>query len=248
MKALILSDVHANIVALEAVWQREGDSDAVYCAGDLVDYGPFPREVIAWVRAHDVVCVQGNHDRFVVRCSRCGDTADTVAPPARLWAHHNAARLEAADIAFLEQLPRALTFTLDGVRYGMTHLYRDYDEIVSLHAFGQFRAAHFDGVAPEALTRLILGHTHRQAVRYLSDAHLWLNPGSVSFRRPDDPDQTAHYAVIADGIISLRRVPYDLAPLRAAVAAAELKPSELRAGRRFFGPRDRAAADDGADA
>jgi hypothetical protein len=65
MKALILSDVHSNIVALEAIWAREGDADAIYCAGDLVDYGVYPRETLAWMRAHNVVCVQGNHDRQV---------------------------------------------------------------------------------------------------------------------------------------------------------------------------------------
>ena len=63
MKALIISDIHSNIFALEAIWQREHDCDVVFCAGDLVDYGPSPGEVIAWVQAHGVACVQGNHDR-----------------------------------------------------------------------------------------------------------------------------------------------------------------------------------------
>ena len=55
MKALILSDLHSNIHALEAIWARERDSDAIYCAGDLVDYGPFPNEVLDWVRQRRVV-------------------------------------------------------------------------------------------------------------------------------------------------------------------------------------------------
>lgn len=49
MKALILSDIHSNIYALEAIWNKERDSDLILCAGDLVDYGPFPQEVLAWV-------------------------------------------------------------------------------------------------------------------------------------------------------------------------------------------------------
>ena len=56
MKALILSDIHANIHALRAIWEHEQDRDAVYCTGDLVDYGPSPREIISWVREHHVVC------------------------------------------------------------------------------------------------------------------------------------------------------------------------------------------------
>lgn len=42
MKALLISDVHGNLPALEAVWKKEGNSDAVYCAGDLVDWGSTP--------------------------------------------------------------------------------------------------------------------------------------------------------------------------------------------------------------
>ena len=43
MKALIISDIHSNIYGLEAVYKKEKDSDIIYCAGDLVDYGPFPK-------------------------------------------------------------------------------------------------------------------------------------------------------------------------------------------------------------
>ena len=138
MKVLILSDVHSNIVALEAIWAKEQDSDMVYC------------------------------------------------------------------------------------------------EIISLHDYEQFRQARFGGTPYQ---RLILGHTHRQAVRYLSDDLLWLNPGSVSYRRPDDPDQTAHYATIVDGRISLHRLTYDLTRLYQAVQAVSLSQQESQSGLRFFGPR-----------
>ena len=66
MKTLIISDLHSNIYALEAIWNKERDSDIVYCAGDLVDYGPYPKEVLNWVQSHNVHCVQGNHDRGIV--------------------------------------------------------------------------------------------------------------------------------------------------------------------------------------
>ena len=66
MKALVVSDIHSNIYALQAIWEQEHDSDVIYCAGDLVDYGPFPSEVIQWVREHEVICVGGNHDAWVV--------------------------------------------------------------------------------------------------------------------------------------------------------------------------------------
>jgi predicted phosphodiesterase len=128
-----------------------------------------------------------------------------------------------------------MTFEADDQVYGMTHLYQKYDEIVSLHSYQVFCQQTFRHTP---INNLILGHTHRQAVRYLSDTIKWLNPGSVSYRRPDDPDQTAHYATIKDGEIFLHRLVYDLAPVRFAVRQVALKESEMSAAERFFAPRE----------
>lgn len=234
MKALILSDIHSNIYALEAIWAKEKECDIIYCTGDLVDYGPRPKEVLEWVRTHQAICTKGNHDQFVAYCYRQGHLLEAVPMAERAWVHHNASLLTEADITFLEQLPEAVTFELNGISYGMTHLYQAYEEIVSLYAFEQFRHRLFaDGDFP----RLILGHTHRQSIRYLSDKLLWLNPGSVSYRRADDPDQTAHYATITDGSISLHRLAYELEPLHQEVKRVVLKESEMALVERFFGSR-----------
>lgn len=234
MKALILSDIHSNIVALEAIWARERDADVIYCAGDLVDYGPWPREVLEWVRAHGVICVQGNHDRQVA-ATWAEEDLWRLPDGALYWRHHNARRLTAEDAAFLAGLPEAVTFELDGIRYGMTHLYRGYDLILHRHAYRTFCAQRFAG---EVIERLILGHTHRQAVVVLGEEEQWLNPGSVSYRRRDDPDQEAHYMVIADGQVSLRSVPYDLQAVYREAIRQPLVEEELEVARWFFGPRD----------
>jgi putative phosphoesterase len=228
MKTLILSDIHSNIQALEAIWVQENDSDLIYCTGDLVDYGPHPAEVIAWVQEHAVRCVQGNHDRFLTMIYRRGERLDDLPVEQRAWVHHNAGLLGESHIRFLEALPEQLSFELAGTRYGLRHMYRDYEEIISLHAFNQFIAETFPECEPGVIRRLILGHTHRQAVRYLSDKQLWLNPGSVSYRRKDDPDQTTHYATITDGKISLKRLPYDVRPVFLSMSQVVLKASEMR--------------------
>jgi len=236
MKSLILSDIHSNIIALETIWQHEQDSDLICCTGDLVDYGPFPKEVLDWVRHHGVICSQGNHDRWLANVYRSVNNLDEIPSEDRAWIHHNASFLNDEDISFLESLPQSITFNLDEIDYGMIHLYRDYEEIPSLYAYTQFLKEAFGGENNTDFPRLILGHTHRQSVHYLSDKVLWMNPGSVSYRRPDDPDQTAHYATIIDGKISLKRIPYDLAPLRRQVEVVTLKQSEIQAAERFFGP------------
>lgn len=237
MKALILSDIHSNIYALEAIWAQENDSDLIYCTGDLVDYGPYPRQVLDWVRDQQVICTQGNHDLWLVQQFRSGNLYHRVAQAERCWVHHNASQLTTEDVDYLEALPKAIRFSLDGIEYGMTHLYREYEEIVSLYAYHCFWLERFGDEEYPSEGRLILGHTHRQSVRYLSDETIWLNPGSVSYRRRDDPDQSAHYATLVDGAISLHQVDYDLSPLRGAISGVSLKKSELEWAEFAFGKR-----------
>lgn len=235
MKTVILSDIHSNIHALEAIVNHEKGCDQIYCAGDLVDYGPNPQEVIQWVQANQIPCVQGNHDHWVCKNYRNGNFLESVPADERAWVHHNAALLTEPEIAFLEQLPKAMTFDCDGVTYGLTHLYRDYDEIVSLYEFEQFCEATF----ATSIDRLIIGHTHWQAIRYLSDSLLWLNPGSVSYRRAGDPDRTAHYVVITDGRMSLKRLDYDVTAVYHTMRQVPLKASEKRFAERNFGRRNK---------
>ena len=234
MKALILSDIHSNIVALEAIWAQEKDCDFICCTGDLVDWGPHPKEVIDWIQAHDVLTTQGNHDQWVSMNYRRGDIGTAVALKKRGWEHHNAAQLSEADIRYLESLPEAVTFEFDGIQYGLTHLVKDYDELLSLHQFEQFRQHRFGG---KPFSRLILGHTHRQAIRYLDDDLLWLNPGSVSYRRRDDPDQTAHYMTITNGRIQFHRLDYDFSSLYKFVQKIEIKEQHKTSASRFWKPK-----------
>ncbi len=65
MRCAILSDIHANLTALEAVI-RDAEArhamDEVWCLGDLVDYGPDPHECVELIRQYNPVCIAGNHD------------------------------------------------------------------------------------------------------------------------------------------------------------------------------------------
>lgn len=235
MKALIISDIHANICGLEAIWEQEKDSDIIYCAGDLVDYGPFPKEVIEWVRTHHVICVQGNHDQKVVRYYHEPEKMHNVALEDRTWAHDNVEKLNDEDIAFLQQLPQAVQFEMDGIGYSMQHLFEKYDIIPNDHTFRLFWEQQTTSPIREMeQKRLIFGHTHRQGVYYTGNRTLWLNPGSASYRRKDDPEKTAQYMTITDGQIEMKSVAYDLTPLMEAALKAKVKPSEVEAAMRFF--------------
>ena len=62
MRYLIVSDIHANIHAFDAVLGRASDFDKIWCLGDVVGYGPYPNECIQKLQEFPHVCVAGNHD------------------------------------------------------------------------------------------------------------------------------------------------------------------------------------------
>jgi len=228
MKTLVISDIHSNIIALEAVWCRESDADLIVCAGDIVDYGIYPKECIEWMIDKEVVAVSGNHDLGVVRAYEHPDKDKPLT-----WRIDNARKLEQRHVEYLKNLPDRLVLDIDGDAYGITHAYRDYDIIRSLEAFLHFSNEQFS----LNLRKMIFGHTHRRELHYLSDEEYWLNPGSVSYRRPDEDYRGAHYAVILDGKPSLRSVSYPVEKLYHEVLTSSVCESEKQPTFHWWAPR-----------
>jgi predicted phosphodiesterase len=86
-KLLLVSDLHANPWALDAVLADAGAVDHVLCAGDLLNYGPEPRAALARVRSMNATVVQGNHDAAVARGSdpRASTAKQCLALAMRDW-------------------------------------------------------------------------------------------------------------------------------------------------------------------
>jgi diadenosine tetraphosphatase ApaH/serine/threonine PP2A family protein phosphatase len=103
-RVLIISDIHANLAALETVLNdAEGQYDALWCLGDLVGYGPRPNECIELVRERAELCVMGNHDWAVL--DKPGVNVEDFNPQARhavLWTRE---QLSEENRRYLEQLP-----------------------------------------------------------------------------------------------------------------------------------------------
>ncbi|MBQ7921719.1 MAG: metallophosphoesterase family protein [Clostridia bacterium] len=220
MKLLILSDLHANLPALEAILREEGYYDRIYCAGDLVDYGTQPHEVIAWCREHNVQAVAGDHDRNVCKAYHDPDSVfPALSPEESAWSKDTCTKLTAEDIAWLSALPETLDFEADGYVYRMVHKFNYPCSYVCPRYRDGFDAFVKDVPRTDLPFRLILGHTHRQTVFTLIGERVWMNPGSTSFRQADDPDKSAQYAVIEDGKIFLRSVSYHRTPELAEILA-----------------------------
>ncbi len=112
MRILVISDLHANLTALEAVIAAAGEFDSTWCLGDLVGYGPDPNECIARLRQlPNLQCVIGNHDAAVLMQI----DADTFNPEARsalLWTRKT---ISEEVCKFLEVLPERIVIEDLGV-------------------------------------------------------------------------------------------------------------------------------------
>jgi predicted phosphodiesterase len=110
MRCAIISDIHGNLDALEAVLADAGEVDAIWCLGDLVGYGPQPNECIALLRSRSALCVAGNHDWAAI--GKMG-TAE-FNPEASEAARWTQAALSPEHRDYLASLPEQLTAGASG--------------------------------------------------------------------------------------------------------------------------------------
>jgi predicted phosphodiesterase len=231
---LILSDIHANWHALEAVLAHaEKKYDEIVCLGDIVGYNPQPARVIEWVQAHCTTVIRGNHDKVVAGI----DDLEWFNPIARKAAVWTTEHLGTEELAYLRDLPKGPVLL---EHFALSHgSPRDEDEYVP----GADEAAevfpHLD------LPLTFFGHTHLQggffqrhrrvgkiaavpsdleeAVLELDPDDLYLiNPGSVG--QPRDGDPRAAYAIFDTERqnVALRRVRYPVEKTAAEINAAGL--------------------------
>lgn len=171
MRLALISDIHANLVALDAVLgdiERRG-VDALVCLGDICDLGPEPAETLARVRGLGCPVIAGNHDPF---------HHDEPAPPElqaiMRWCE---AELGKEELAYLRALPLELHLDLGhGVRLHCVHgSPRGFSEGIVAEQTREELSAILDGVTADII---VAGHTHVPLLRRL-DKLLVVNVGSV---------------------------------------------------------------------
>jgi predicted phosphodiesterase len=208
MKILILSDIHANWTALQAVLAAEPQADGLIMLGDLVNYGPHPIECVRWAQANATPgwIVQGNHDRAI----GCDEDPRCSAPYRSLAAamqQYTGGRIDAVAKDYLAGLPTSQTSALGNARCVLCHAIPSDP----LYGYLQLRDPRARWEAEiDAANRpdfLLLGHTHQPCVR-LMNSTLVVNPGSVG--QPKGGDPRASYALWSDGDVLLRRAAYDV--------------------------------------
>ncbi len=231
MPYLIVSDIHANLEALEAVLaSARGRYDRILCLGDLAGYGADPNLVIEWVRANAAAIIRGNHDKA---CAG-QDPLEHFHPAAQASAIWTRATLTPENREYLERLPRGpLRYEDFDLVHGSPLDEDEYlinpGDVAFIREFIETRLTFF-------------GHSHIQGGFLLARAgvmriaplltlefepdHAYLiNPGSVG--QPRDGDSRAAYALYSpeERIIEYCRAAYDIDAAAAKINAAGLPDS-----------------------
>jgi len=228
MRIAVLSDIHANLPALDAVLADAGSLDGTWHLGDVVGYGPDPDGVVARLREIGAVGVRGNHDA----AAGGGSEIDWFNPDARRAMEWTRTAISPQTVDWLRGLPER----------------RAIDAFELVH--GSPREPLWEYVTSSSIARDSLavlnepiglhGHTH-VPVAFLEDGNeverfsprdgstldlrgrrALVNPGSVG--QPRDGDPRASYLVLdtATASIAWHRVAYDIEPVQAAMRAAGL--------------------------
>ncbi|CAN5272437.1 metallophosphoesterase family protein [soil metagenome] len=211
MRILLVSDIHANAVALAAIQEPH---DLCVCLGDIVEYGPSPAASVQWVREQCGYCVRGNHDHGTaqnVEITGIGGFRYLTGATRT----STIAMLSDTDRRYLADLPTTKLVALNGKRFLFVHASpRDpLDEYVPAEASAW--AARLNGWDVDYLC---VGHTHQPFTLEVGKTRV-VNPGSVGLQRDGDP--RARYAIIEpDGSVVLKQIAYDIDALIREVNAS----------------------------
>lgn len=238
MRILILSDIHANLEALEACLEAAPAHDRVFNLGDIVGYGASPNEVTERSRALGNIFVRGNHDKACTGASSI-EGFNPIAGLAVMWTQKE---LTADNLEFLRAMPAGPVSPIAGLQcvHGSA---RDEDEyvLIAREAYGL--------LAETQVPLTFFGHTHiqcgfcldqndkgqvlvpnyqsqkgkqefqvflREKTKYL------INPGSIGQPRDNDPRAAFLLYDSGEHSITFCRVPYDVAGAQKRILSAGL--------------------------
>jgi diadenosine tetraphosphatase ApaH/serine/threonine PP2A family protein phosphatase len=226
----IISDLHANVEALEAVLAHAGDIPML-CLGDIIGYGPQPNEVVEMVRARAVHTVVGNHDL----AGAAGIGVEDFNPRAAASAQWTNRQLTQANIDWILSLPYTVSKPTFNLVHGSPNTPADFNYLVTpISRVNAFKAC------TDRIT--FVGHSHFPDVsEQRPDGRIWNSPiegdGMFTFHpaarymvnvgstgQPRDRDTRASYVVFDDEALTAtwHRVAYDVAAVQAKIRATGL--------------------------
>ena len=235
MRYALISDIHANLPALEAVLadiRQRSDVDATFHLGDLVGYAPWPNEVVALLRSREIQGIAGNYDSTVgTNYKHCGCRYEDPRQEELSHVSFGWTKEHSSDETkqFLANLP----FRLDLKPFGG---HAAGPTVILVHGTPTLNTLYWTEDRPDSFCTqmatiagarkgdvLCFGHTHLPWSRIVDGVH-FVNTGSVG--RPKDGDPRAGYLLLSVGADSVTpefiRVPYDVERAAQTIRASEL--------------------------
>ncbi len=230
VRIAVVSDIHSNLAALEAVLADAGSVDETWCVGDVVGYGPDPNECVELLRSRKHLCVAGNHDWAAIgRLDTQDFNAD--AETAVVWTRR---QLTSRSRRYLEDLPLKLERGDITIVHGSPR-----EPIWEYVLYASIAQANLESLST---AYCLVGHSHipiifscaptpaaspstqgggsgrvcrsvdpvYDAPVKLADDTLFINPGSVGQPRDGIPESRYVILDLADRTVTFRRVPYDV--------------------------------------
>jgi diadenosine tetraphosphatase ApaH/serine/threonine PP2A family protein phosphatase len=231
MRVAVISDIHSNIVALDAVLAAAGAVDAIWQLGDIVGYGPEPDRVIARLREVGAVGVRGNHD-----AAACGGSEiEWFNPDARRAMEWTRERISRTSLEWLRGLPEQTPMKDIGLVHGspreplweyVTSVPVARANLAAMeHRLGLNGHTHIPVAFIDDDGRVAAVGPHDGSELELRGRRALLNPGSVG--QPRDGDPRAGYAILdpTSDRMTWHRVAYDIEAVQARMRKVGLPPS-----------------------
>ncbi len=234
MRVAIVSDIHGNRQAFEAVLEdvRSSDAQRVWCLGDVVGYGADPNECVALAREHTDLCLAGNHDLAVTGELELDDfstnaalaaewTREAIDPDALRWLSGLVAEDQGQEVGLYHASPRdpVWEYVLNAL---LAELCLDRQEHRVCLVGHSHVALSF--VRPEG--EIATGEARREgSVLDLSAGEWLLNPGSVGQPRDGDPRAAYLLLDLATRFAEFRRVTYPMEATQAEIREVGLPDS-----------------------
>ncbi len=232
MRIALISDIHGNLTALEAVLADidKRSVDSLICLGDVATLGPQPKQVIARLRSLGCPCIKGNHESALLDLEKLEQyEISTVLLPTLRWCRQ---QLDQEDLDYLRSFQPKLELPL-GSRHTLLCYHGSPRSNVDLILATTPVETLDRFFADEKADVLVGGHSHIQMMRR-HDKKLIINPGSTgsAFRLPFQPGSVpkvlpwAEYGILDMDqevlTVELRQIPYDTDAYSRAVAASGL--------------------------
>ena len=220
MKIAILSDIHANIFALNAVLKdfEKMNIESVWILGDIVGYHYWPKETLELIdRLPNVELIQGNHERLLQKAASCEDQKNEILKKYGSGINIALEQMSDLDKQRLYDLPLTKTIRVDGVSCLLCHgSSQDPDEYV----YPDSDPKKLEACLSTDADYVFQGHTHYPFI-FSKNNKVLVNPGSVG--QPRERDQLASYVVFNTSAktVVFRKVAFDCQPLIEGIKATD---------------------------